>query len=339
MEDYHCCHAVVERLSSACSCSFFGVFDGHGGASAAELASQRLLPAILAQSEISDFIACGGSDPRFIGEAMRKGFLQFDVELRAILKSSGTTAVCIMLTQSHIICANAGDSRAVFCKKKAAEVEVNAPRDKVACRKTTSDDGKNVLCSHPGCIKSELASKGVDFSGCVEKSDLLALVATSQTASLPREAIALSQDHKPGNLREKARITAAGGHVARGSLGYGPLRVDGVLAVSRGLGDFLFKDPLLAQSQQKVSAEPDVTIYTRQPECDELLILACDGIWDVMNNYEACEIVYNAFNCRPMASEDDIGEAVEILLDDCLDKGSQDNMTAIVVAFPASMHG
>ena len=75
-----------------------------------------------------------------------------------------------------------------------------------------------------------------------------------------------------------------------------------------------------------------------KPEHD-FIIVACDGIWDVMNNYEACEIVYSAFNCRALAAAHDIGEAVEILLDACLDKGSQDNMTAIAVAFPASMHG
>ena len=49
-------------------------------------------------------------------------------------------------------------------------------------------------------------------------------------------AVALSADHKPQMAAEKARIAAAGGHVFRG-------RVNGVLAVSRALGDFLFSRP------------------------------------------------------------------------------------------------
>ena len=64
-------------------------------------------------------------------------------------------------------------------------------------------------------------------------------------------------------------------------------RVDGSLAVSRALGDFSFKDrPDLPQEQQKVSAEPDIEIHARDP-ADQLLCLACDGVWDVKTN-EAC---------------------------------------------------
>ena len=50
------------------------------------------------------------------------------------------------------------------------------------------------------------------------------------------------------------RILAAGGHVAQGMMGMGPMRVDGNLAVSRGLGDYEYKQGRdLPQSRQKVS--------------------------------------------------------------------------------------
>ena len=68
---------------------------------------------------------------------------------------------------------------------------------------------------------------------------------------------ALSHDHKPSNQRERRRIERAGGLVAGG-------RVDGCLAVSRGLGDFKFKQEAgLPPKRQRVSAEAEVMVRAR----------------------------------------------------------------------------
>ena len=57
--------------------------------------------------------------------------------------------------------------------------------------------------------------------------------------------------------------------------------MDGDLAVSRALGDFQFKARSdLDASQQRVSCVPDIKIVERTKE-DDILILACDGLWDV----------------------------------------------------------
>ena len=49
---------------------------------------------------------------------------------------------------------------------------------------------------------------------------------------------ALTQDHKPNKPSERKAIEARGGKVVRG---FGCARVDGVLAVSRALGDVSLK--------------------------------------------------------------------------------------------------
>jgi protein phosphatase 1L len=54
-------------------------------------------------------------------------------------------------------------------------------------------------------------------------------------------AIALSFDHKPDGEAEKARIEKAGGFVAK----WGVWRVNGILAVSRALGDYYLKPNLV----------------------------------------------------------------------------------------------
>ncbi|KAF2311902.1 hypothetical protein GH714_027274 [Hevea brasiliensis] len=89
--------------------------------------------------------------------------------------------------------------------------------------------------------------------------------------------IPLSSDHKPDRPDELNRIQAAGGRVIYWD---GP-RVLGVLAMSRAIGDNYLKP--------YVSCEPEVTITERTAE-DECLILASDGLWDVVSNDTACGV-------------------------------------------------
>jgi hypothetical protein len=106
-------------------------------------------------------------------------------------------------------------------------------------------------------------------------------------------------------------------------------RVDGGLAVSRALGDFEYKMRSdLPQRRQRVSAEPDVTVIERQFAEDEFLLLACDGIWDVMTNQGAAKFIHSRLK-KGDASH--ARTACDRLIKRCLDLGSRDNMSALVV--------
>ncbi|KAL7096026.1 hypothetical protein ACP275_10G058500 [Erythranthe tilingii] len=89
--------------------------------------------------------------------------------------------------------------------------------------------------------------------------------------------IPLTIDHKPNSEDECTRIEAAGGKVIKWD-GY---RVSGFLAVSRSIGDRYLRPYVIA--------DPQVMLVPRARE-DECLILASDGLWDVMTNQEACEL-------------------------------------------------
>lgn len=91
------------------------------------------------------------------------------------------------------------------------------------------------------------------------------------------KAVPLSTDHKPDRPDELSRIQAAGGRV----IYWEGARVLGVLAMSRAIGDNYLKP--------YVSCEPEVTITERSEE-DECLILASDGLWDVVSNNTACGV-------------------------------------------------
>lgn len=144
-------------------------------------------------------------------------------------------------------------------------------------------------------------------------------------ASVAGTAQELSFDHKPCNESESRRIVAAGGWVEFN-------RVNGNLALSRALGDFAFKrNSKKPPEEQIVTAYPDVIIKDMLPE-HEFIVLACDGIWDVMRNQEVIDFVR-----QRIASKLTPEQICEELLDHCLAPDCQmgglgcDNMTVILV--------
>lgn len=140
-----------------------------------------------------------------------------------------------------------------------------------------------------------------------------------------------SKDHKPNREDETRRIEAAGGCVSQGPLGGGPMRVDGALAVSRALGDFHFKPSGMEPSKCKVSVVPEVQTIEGCSAGDWIL-LACDGIFDVMENEEVRDFVED-HPARANGAQVDGGQICVDLLKLCLDKGSKDNCTACFVQF------
>ena len=93
------------------------------------------------------------------------------------------------------------------------------------------------------------------------------------------EAVALTHDHRPDRAEERRAVERRGGEVV--SI-LGTSRVQGVLGVSRALGDRDLK--------QYITAEPEV--YSGPiSDRSEFLILGTDGLWDVVGNQEATALV------------------------------------------------
>lgn len=146
------------------------------------------------------------------------------------------------------------------------------------------------------------------------------------------KAMRLTIDHKATLPEEEERITAAGGFIARN-------RVNGVLAISRALGDHMLKE------NDVVSARPYVT-ETALQEDDHFLLLACDGVWDVMTDQEATDFVASKIQALDMrmggdepdqesdpAQElhDKLEATCKALVREALDRRSLDNITCMVV--------
>ncbi|KAJ1487259.1 phosphatase 2C-like domain-containing protein [Baffinella frigidus] len=127
----------------------------------------------------------------------------------------------------------------------------------------------------------------------------------------------LSDDHKPDKPSERRRIEHAGGTVTF----FGCARVNGVLATSRGFGD--------QELKQWVTAEPEVKKRILD-EGDEFLVLATDGLWDVLSNDDAARII---------SGEKSVQGAAKKLTSEALRLGTMDNVSAIVLDLRALVAG
>ncbi len=94
----------------------------------------------------------------------------------------------------------------------------------------------------------------------------------------------MSHDHKPDNPPEKRRVERAGGFVEDG-------RVQGIIGISRAIGDWEYKNPKLKPEDNMVTVVPEVIVETIRPDHD-FLIIACDGIWDCLTSQQAVDFVY-----------------------------------------------
>ncbi|CAL8261104.1 unnamed protein product [Arctogadus glacialis] len=261
MEDAHT--AVVGLPHGLTDWSFFAVYDGHAGSRVANYCSGHLLEHILSGGGGADFGSGSAAAVEGVKDGIRSGFLKIDEYMRSFsdlrqgLDRSGSTAVGVLLSPTHLYFINCGDSRAVLCR-----------------------GGR------------------VGFS---------------------------TQDHKPCNPREKERIQNAGGSVMI-------QRVNGSLAVSRALGDYDYKCvDGKGPTEQLVSPEPEVCVMERAAEGDEFVVLACDGIWDVMSNEELCEFVRSRLQVC-----EDLEKVCNAVVDTCLHKGSRDNMSVVLVSLPGA---
>jgi len=226
--------------------TWLGVYDGHGGDKASQFCSDWM----------SSYVRNEESYPFDLGYAMKNAFTSIDEDFVATGQPDGSTACAATLVGGRrIVCANAGDSRAIVVRRDGTVVR-------------------------------------------------------------------LSRDHKPGMPDETRRISELGGRV----IYWGRWRVEGLLAVSRSVGD--------ASLKPYVTAEPEVCEYDIGRD-DWFLVLSSDGVWDVMDNEEAAHVVI-ASSCVMDQGQLKIDTnrfkwAARNLCDHAKSCGSTDNFSCVVV--------
>mmetsp|Transcript_7983 Transcript_7983/g.9257 ORF Transcript_7983/g.9257 Transcript_7983/m.9257 type:complete len:350 (-) Transcript_7983:583-1632(-) len=310
MEDAHTIQLDIDTNTS-----LFGVFDGHGGKEVAIYASRHLHTQLLKNKHYG-----GGNFEKCLQET----FVQLDANMSTV---EGTKAL-----------------KAILNEDREPPPPPPPPADTSASRRKKGEPQRlpralSIAPSIEDQLMPHYANDGDSTAGCTAVAALVhgrkIYVANAGDSRCVMcrdgEAHPLSFDHKPTDAKEELRINKAGGSVLEG-------RVNGTLNLSRALGDMEFKQRSdLRPEEQMITAYPDVVSVEIKPT-DEFMVLACDGIWDVMTNEQCVHFV------RERLAEGKTPAQITVeMVDACLAPDSNgtgigcDNMSAMVVVFQKAL--
>jgi serine/threonine protein phosphatase PrpC len=138
-----------------------------------------------------------------------------------------------------------------------------------------------------------------------------------------REAIDITRDHKPGDDQERKRIEAMGEEIEWDP--YGQVYRVRDLSLSRAVGD-RFAKPV-------VSSEPEIMTFPVADGEDEFVLLASDGLWDVMSSQEVVDFVHETL-CTDTETDSQLERRknmARIVANEALERGSADNVCVLVL--------
>ena len=130
-----------------------------------------------------------------------------------------------------------------------------------------------------------------------------------------------TKDHRADDPVEAARITSRGGVIIEG-------RLNGVLCPSRSFGD---TDVKSLDTEEVLICTPDIGRYSvdmgAPGKIQSFMILATDGLWDVMDTQEACDFVEKVLKKTGSA------DVAATKLAETASKHNHDDVTVIIVAW------
>jgi len=131
----------------------------------------------------------------------------------------------------------------------------------------------------------------------------------------------VSVDHKPLDAQEYQRIINVNGWVSPDG------RINGVLSVARALGDKALFPFVSSQAFTATYELGPSTTSSDTTSSSKFLILACDGVWDVVSDEQACNVVSEALQ----RYNGNATIAATTLRDWAYLNGSNDNISVMVI--------
>lgn len=289
---------------------FAAVFDGHGGNGVSSVLKDRLY------DKITTFIknGSGSSIPAPTSEQTRKKYwdddeLEEDCDDDSITNGQST------------------DTGSIAQYVQAIRESITEVDHEVLADDSLENQGSTAV--------AVLVHEDPDSN---QRTILSANVGDSRAIlSRRRKAIDLTRDHKPNEEKERARILAMGETIEWDPFGH-VYRVRN-LSLSRAIGDKFAKPAISGEAEIKQFPLSDT---------DEFILLASDGLWDVMNSNEVVAFVhrrleapYRPRNCNKAAAPPTVDPAKvqeerrrlmsRYVAHEALLRGSADNICVVIV--------
>lgn len=278
---------------------YFAIFDGHAGTFAADWCGKKL------HLILEDTIRKYPNAP--VPELLDQTFTSVDAQLEKLpLKNSGcTAAIAVLRWEDRVPSTLSATGSQAIATAAAAKANEDAAAASLA---TSAAETATTVSVASGASDVEVAHAKLKPSAVRQRVLYTANVGDARIILCRSgKALRLSYDHKGSDENEGRRIANAGGLILHN-------RVNGVLAVTRALGDTYIKS--------LVTGHPYTTETVIQPDMDEFIIIACDGLWDVCSDQDAVNLVRNV---------PDPAAAAKMLVDHALANFSTDNLSCMIV--------
>ena len=222
---------------------YFAIFDGHAGTFAADWCGKKL------HLILEDVIKDNPNSP--IPELLDQTFTTVDAHLEKLpLKNSGcTAAVAVLRWEDRIPSSVSATGSQPIAPAVARAAEEAAKSDEARSSEASVSEAAHARIKHAATRQRVLYTANVGDARII--------------LCRAGKALRLSYDHKGNDEGEGKRISNAGGLILNN-------RVNGVLAVTRALGDTYMKE--------LVTGHPYTTETVIQPDLDEFMLIACDGV-------------------------------------------------------------
>lgn len=315
-----------KRYASAHSCfnsGLFGVFDGHGGPDVSAFAATRL---------VENYSAMGiNADSK--DEEFQQVILNLDQDIRKHFTK---------LAEENKDKKEEPNKLIEELSKQIQTADSDSPQQKqqlmmklFLLQQLQSKNGKKNISDSMGCTCVTSLIIPTIKDNCIfykvkatNSGDSRVVVWDSR-----KNKVFGTKDHKPNDPKEKQRIVNAGGEVREMSAGNNRVqyRVNGNLNLCRALGDYEYKQNTeLDAKNQIITSNPD--IYSWDLIQGDIVVLACDGIFDVLSNAELINFI------RERLGKKSLVEISEECMDHCLSDDPKasfgigaDNMTLMII--------
>lgn len=342
----------------------FALFDGHLGNHAARFAAEKLPQFIYDESirSIGDENNGGNPDPKRVEGILRQSLLKLDNEFCKLCSQdgrdweSGATALVAALVNEHLVVANLGDCRGVVGRSHEDIDDISSMEKDGWNALPVVDSGRSRRCLWKQ-VSEDHSPLRVDEKKRIEDANGW-ITTVTEISVVQLKRIFLGDEDVVDILKRcfSDRYHSSSKAAAPQRILY-LSNVCGELGVSRAIGDRDFKaafnSPHLNATNEQEWECPLHLIYpvnhshrfshdlvSNVPDfqtiriggkgiSDEFLVLACDGLWDVMDADDAIRVTRDLLFERCWSAK----KAAARLAQLAIHLGSSDNITVIVVRF------